>query len=161
MYGSETFLTDTDKETFFNAIVDERAFEFCGEHIRKADLIRWNMLKEKIDETKQKMYDLRDRKGKYSYLPKDIYYKPNPLDQWEMLVYGYNEGETSDPGAGWTKRNNHFSSYDDADLTSTAMLSKKKIESIYLKDPDTKQFWPIPATAITNSQGVLVNDYEY
>ena len=161
---ADAFLaTLTDKETFFKAIVDERAFEFCGEHIRKADLIRWGILKEKIDETKQKLYDLRERKGQYDYLRnnKDIWYKPNPEDRWEMLIYGYDEGETSDPGEGWTKRNNHFESYDDKDLTNTAMLSKTKIESIYINDPDTRQFWPIPATAITNSQGTLVNDYEY
>ena len=36
----------------FQAIVDERALEFAGELIRKADLIRWGMLKSKMDETK-------------------------------------------------------------------------------------------------------------
>ena len=153
--------TLTDKDSFFEAIVDERALEFCGEHIRKADLIRWNLLKAKMDKTKSKMYDLRDRKGRYSYLPKDIYYKQNPENQWEMLIYGYDEGESSDPGTGWTKRNNHFAAYDDADKTNTAMLSVTKIESIYINDPDTRQFWPIPANAITNSQGNLANDYGY
>ena len=151
----------TDKDSFFKAIIDERAFEFCGEHIRKADLIRWNLLKKNIDLTKEKLYEMRDRKGRYSWLPEDIYYKPNPDDKWEMLIYGYDKGENSNPGAGWTKRNKHFTSYDDADLTSTTMLSRTKIESIYKNDPDTKQFWPIPATAITNSQGYLVNDYGY
>ena len=154
--------TLTDKEKFFDAIVDERAFEFCGEHIRKADLIRWNLLKTKMDETKSKMYDLRDRKGQYAYLPANIYYKPNPEDPWEMLIYGYDEGENGVPsGSGWTKRNNHFSNYDDSETTSTATLCKAKIESIYINDPDTRQFWPIPANAITNSQGMIVNDYGY
>ena len=36
------------KDAMFKAIVDERAFEFCGEMTRKFDLIRWGLLKEKI-----------------------------------------------------------------------------------------------------------------
>ena len=151
-----------DKEEFFNAIVDERAFEFCGEQIRKADLIRWNMLKAKMDSTKLKMYELRDLSGRYSWMGEKIYYKVNPDDQWELLIYGYNRGETSDPGKGWSvKEKNPLAQYDDTKAGDVSSLSKEKIESIYINDPDTKQFWPIPATAITNSQGTLVNDYGY
>ena len=152
--------TLNDKESFFKAIVDERAFEFCGEHIRKADLIRWNLLKSKIDETKEKMYELRDRTGRYDWLPKDIYYKVNPDDKWEVLTFGLNKDDKGTPGEGWTKLRNYFSNYDDSDI-KTSTLCKEKIESIYINDPDTKQFWPIPANAITNSQGCLVNDYGY
>jgi starch-binding outer membrane protein, SusD/RagB family len=36
------------KESFFNAIVDERAWEFGGELIRKYDLIRWGLYEEKM-----------------------------------------------------------------------------------------------------------------
>ena len=37
---------------FFDAIVDENAWELAGEGVRKFDLIRWNLLSEKIDEFK-------------------------------------------------------------------------------------------------------------
>ena len=40
------------KDAFFKAIVEQRAFEFAGESLRKADLIRWNLLKVKMDEAK-------------------------------------------------------------------------------------------------------------
>ena len=40
-------------DAFFNAIVEQRAFEFAGESLRKADLIRWNLLKTKLDEAKR------------------------------------------------------------------------------------------------------------
>ena len=43
------------KEQFFNAIVDERKFEFAGEMLRKGDLIRWNLLGKNVKETKRKM----------------------------------------------------------------------------------------------------------
>ncbi|MBR6180145.1 MAG: RagB/SusD family nutrient uptake outer membrane protein [Prevotella sp.] len=56
--NSPTFGTDVNdyvaklntKESFFNAIVDERAWEFGGEAIRKFDLIRWNLYAKKIEE---------------------------------------------------------------------------------------------------------------
>ena len=39
-------------DEFFNALVDERAWEFAGEAIRKWDLIRWGLLSQKIEEAK-------------------------------------------------------------------------------------------------------------
>ncbi len=41
------------KEDFFNAIVDERAWEFGGEFMRKDDLIRWNLFGTKVNEMKE------------------------------------------------------------------------------------------------------------
>lgn len=38
------------KEAFFNFLTDEYAREFLGEHGRKFHLIRWNLLKQKLDE---------------------------------------------------------------------------------------------------------------
>ena len=46
------------KEEFFNAIVDERAWEFGGEAIRKYDLARWNIYGKKIVETKDFLINL-------------------------------------------------------------------------------------------------------
>lgn len=40
------------KEAFFNAIVDERAWELGGEALRKYDLVRWNIYGSKIVKTK-------------------------------------------------------------------------------------------------------------
>lgn len=38
--------------SFFNAIVDERAWELAGEGVRKYDLVRWNLLGQKLTEFK-------------------------------------------------------------------------------------------------------------
>ena len=54
--------------------MDERALEFCGEFLRKADLIRWNMLKSKMDKAKSELRALRDHSGAYANLPTDIYW---------------------------------------------------------------------------------------
>ena len=43
----------SSKEGFFEAIVQENAWEFAGEGFRKWDLIRWNLLHDKIVEFKK------------------------------------------------------------------------------------------------------------
>ncbi|NLO71834.1 MAG: RagB/SusD family nutrient uptake outer membrane protein [Porphyromonadaceae bacterium] len=43
------------KEAFFEAIVNERAWEFGGEGLRKFDLVRWNIYGKKIAETKREL----------------------------------------------------------------------------------------------------------
>ncbi len=51
------------QEDFFDAIVNERAWEFGGECLRKFDLVRWNIYGEKIVETMQTL----DNIGKAAY----------------------------------------------------------------------------------------------
>lgn len=53
----------TSKEDFFDAIVNERAWEFGGECLRKFDLVRWNIYGEKIVETKSILNNI----GKAAY----------------------------------------------------------------------------------------------
>lgn len=48
----------SSKEDFFKAIVDERAWEFGGECVRKFDLVRWNIYGEKIVETIHMMHNM-------------------------------------------------------------------------------------------------------
>lgn len=67
------------KEAFFNAIVDERAWELGGECIRHYDLIRWNLFGKKIAETKKKLAQMGENTfngaGPYDYLPDYLYYR--------------------------------------------------------------------------------------
>lgn len=44
----------SDSDEFRNEIIDERARELCFEGLRKYDLIRWNILGEKLQETNDK-----------------------------------------------------------------------------------------------------------
>jgi len=69
--------TPTDKAGFFNAIVKERYLEFGHEGIRKFDLLRWNLLQTKINEARQNIQDIRDRKGVYANVPQYVYWKNN------------------------------------------------------------------------------------
>ncbi|MBK5195986.1 MAG: RagB/SusD family nutrient uptake outer membrane protein, partial [Proteiniphilum sp.] len=87
------------KEAFFNAIADQRALEFAGESLRKADLIRWNLLKTKLDEAKTKMTQLINREGPYADLPEKLYHKIGD-DNETLIIYGLNHGDTDEIGAG-------------------------------------------------------------
>ena len=138
------------KTAFFNAIVDQRAFELAGEMLRKADLIRWNLLSSKLAEAKQKMIDLRTRTGAYADLPKKIYYTYEE-DGETLKFYGLNHGDTDEAGAMLT-------GWDSTDWITETKLEDKTVNALYTQDPDQNQFWPIWQTFIDSSNGMLTND---
>lgn len=140
-----------DKTKMFNAIVDEYAFEFAGEMLRKECLIRWNLLKTKLDESKQRMRELRDQAGRYSDVPSKVYFS-YAADKESLILYGLNRGETADKS----------SEYDFfVEWVKPVNLKDEKIDAIYVTDPDKRQFWPIWEVFIANSNGQLINDYGY
>ncbi len=139
----------SSKEDMFNAIVDEHQYEFTGEMLRKQALIRWNLLSEKLEETKIKLTNLKGRAGNYWDVPDKLYYKY--ADDGESLeIYGLNRGEIDSPGT----------DYSEKDWTS---LSDDKINALFKEgtNPDDKQFWPIWQVFIDGSNGTLINDYGY
>lgn len=146
----------TSKEDMFNAIVDEHAFEFAGEMLRKEALIRWNILGSKLKETKERMYELRDQDGRYADVPATVYYSyvlNSATGIKETLVtYGLNRGETQDKTSEYESK---------IEWVSPSKLKDEKIEALYVNDPDTRQFWPIWTTFIDKSNGTLKNDYGY
>lgn len=73
-----------DKNTFFNAIVNERAWEFTGEAIRKYDLIRWGLLTDKIID----MFDQHRANIANHYYPEKLYYKEDATaPNWYKIDY--------------------------------------------------------------------------
>ena len=144
------------KDAFFNAIVDERAFEFAGEMLRKADLIRWNLLSTKLTEARNNLNALANRTGKYEGFPDRIYFKT--LEDGETLeIYGLEKGHTDLEGAGlgYPENKGWFVS------SGVNTLTPEKINSLYLRNPDERQFWPIWRVFVEGSNGKLVNDYGY
>ena len=160
--GNETKAADyvnslASKEDFFEAIVEERALEFCGEFLRKADLIRWNRLSENLEKAKKDMYDLRDRLGAYNYLSGDIWYRLND-DEESITIWGLDRDEQTAPEGDDWEQIAAYVKYDDAKKSD---LFEGKIENIYLNNPDQYMFWPIFDNTVANSQGYIVNDYVY
>jgi starch-binding outer membrane protein, SusD/RagB family len=142
----------TSKEAMLNALIEENKFEFTGEMERKQALIRWNLLKIKLDQAKQKMTNLSARTGEYADIPTTLYYKYK-ADNVSLDIYGLNRGETTNPGA----------LYSSAIWTWTGTAADAKINSLYKPgvNPDNRQFWPIWQVFIDGSNNQLKNDYGY
>jgi hypothetical protein len=139
------------KQDMFDAIVEEHKLEFCGEMERKQALIRWDLLKDKMDEAKVKMTNLRARTGEYSDVPEKLYYSYD-TDNESLIIYGLNRGENLDKTGDY-----------DYNMVYVApgQLDDTKINSIYKLDPNTRQFWPIWQVFLDGSNGLLANDYGY
>lgn len=58
--GLDPYTGGLGHDDFFNELVDERMRELCFEGLRKQDLIRWNLLEEKLLETNQVIMNNND-----------------------------------------------------------------------------------------------------
>ncbi len=89
-----------NKQNFFNAIVDERAWEFGGECLRKYDLARWNLYGQKIAEARNTLIqmgiDAVNGTGTYADLPDYMYYKRDSSNSNLKIVW-YNKHKRVDP----------------------------------------------------------------
>lgn len=160
------------KETMFNAIVDERGLEFAGEFVRKADLIRWGLLKSKLDETNEKMKSLvllqdYDENHPYSQLSGHVYYKMGNLN-WtrngvtnvaegaKLNIYGLNYGELElDPEG--------YEEYTDSKGEVSTWLKENSLDDcidyLYVRDPDVYQYWPIFNVNLNDNQNLQNYDW--
>ena len=103
-YKNETKIgkTPTDKTGFFDAITNERYLEFGSEGIRKFDLIRWNLLNQKIVETRTKIQNIRDAKGDFANVPKYLFWKNNG-EEIQFLNSFYKPTSLTVAPIGWTR----------------------------------------------------------
>lgn len=166
------------KDAFFNAVVEQRGLELAGESLRKADLIRWNLLKTKLDEAKTKMKQLARREGKYADLIDKVYYYQTTVSDADansvlstipagaytsvesiggmtdiFVIYGLNYGDTEAVGDELLNQG-----YTSTTWISTDKLEDSKIDVLYVNNPDENQYWPIWQIFIDNSNGMLTND---
>ncbi|MGB8193666.1 MAG: RagB/SusD family nutrient uptake outer membrane protein [Chitinophagaceae bacterium] len=91
-YGGNAALIGTTPSTyagFFDAIVKERALEFGSEGIRKYDLIRWNLLDQKIAQTKLLLAIMAARNtAPWNTYPATMYFRTNQTSlQWAGSFY--------------------------------------------------------------------------
>ena len=140
----------SSKDGFFNAIVNERAWEFGGEMLRKQDLVRWNILGSKLAEMQQASHDIIFDVRKD--VPNYIYWKyKDDGETLDILNPDYRIPGTQQVGWnasymwGWAKTPGYY---------STVM---EQIAHGY--DPSkNNHLYPIASDIINTSNGVLTND---
>lgn len=154
------------EEAFFAALVDERAWEFGGEAMRKYDLIRWNLLEDKIEEQRQVLAQMLmyGQHPKHGELPERVFYKyaedqenldraainfyenlGKELDPEFMETHDYAEWFSSSDPSGWLERVYVF---------STGL-------SMNASGVPNRHLFPIPLNVISESQGKIEQHLGY
>ena len=145
------------QQAFREGIYDQRALEFAGEALRKADLVRWGIVDEKMQEAKNKLARLASRTGEYAGLPDKVYIN-NAEDANNIQYYGLNMGE-DDPEVISTldewENKSWFGSADKPALTDDI------IDGLYVTQPSMNCLWPIWQYFIDTSNNMLNNDGNY
>lgn len=142
----------TGKEEFFDAIVNENAWELAGEGLRKFDLIRWNLLSEKIDKMKA------DYKAQLAEYPEKVYFKYNPDFTIDMSTVTWYQAPDNTEGyeskAFWGAENT-------ATIKTQLDINLPAISSGLNKEVINRYLLPIASTTISTSNGALKNSYGY
>lgn len=161
----------SDKDAFFNALVDENMWEFAGEGYRKWDLIRWNLLVEKIGEMKKTyLNSLTD--GTYQ---ETVYFnytdsEKTQIDMSSVTWYGLPDGKSASDyqgsissfGASNTEEGKSDTQRDtNLPSISCGLVGDDPLnpgEGVAVKN---RYLMPIASTTISASNGKLHNSYGY
>jgi hypothetical protein len=148
----------SSKESFLDAIVDERAWEFGGEMIRKYELIRWGIYSDKMKETVETLKKLSDDayNGTTQY-PDYMYWKL--AANGDFMILNPDTKIIAAPDDSWTRVPFLLDLHDNT-LTYKSWVTRDW-ENYIDKGPKpgvARYIFPIPLLAIENSQGTLKND---
>lgn len=174
--------TLTNEIDFFEAIMDERKWEFGGEGIRKYDLARWNKYGEVIYNLYNEMVNWGIvARGGYvpgiEKVPSNIYYKqvddPEHSDRKILDIVGIDE---YGPGTGrpagytvleyalaWRVLNKETQTYETLDAISWSFrgfINKNNDKIVKPTDP-VRYLCPYPSKVITDHRGLIRNYYGY
>ena len=148
-------------------IMAERAFEFCGENIRKYDLMRWNKLGSQLQLTMERLANLDAGTGEFEGRMDSVYFtykQDNSFAQsgnayvFDKFV-GLKKGDTApadyDKTAGWIRKSFYEKEGERHLAAKDYYLYKEGV------DVDMRHYWPIFEVNINASNGTLWNDYGY
>ena len=148
-----------DRTSFFEAIVDQNAWELVGEGYRKYDLIRWNQLGERTEKMKQ---DYLDQLPEY---PAKLYFKYKEdnatIDMSTVQWYATDANSDDYPSSeGWQNKN-----FWGAELTASNQVHINEylpsISGGLNATVKNRYVMPIASTTISASNGTLSNSYGY
>jgi hypothetical protein len=145
-----------NKELFFKAIVDERSWEFGGELIRKYDLIRWNLLGDKLEKMRDVIDNIVNRPNDppYNFVPTYLFWKHKSDNETiEILNPDYRLPDNAIEGY---TRTVWFSGLSRGAI-NTAYDFFDRVANGYDKDKNN-HLYPIHNDLIVSSNGALSND---
>ncbi len=150
------------KEKFFEAIVDERAWEFGGEMIRKYELIRWGNYHQKVSEMVTELKKMADDANNGTGTLPDYLYVKND-ENGDLLIYNLDRKVLAAPDESWEQANWLISMWDTNLGTYREWITRdweNYITGSKINVPDgvVRYIFPIPTIGIDNSKGVLKND---
>lgn len=156
-------LAADSKELTLENIQEERKFEFAGEYIRKWDLMRWGILRQKMVEAHEKIEEYR---------------RENDL-QYIYFTYK-SDNSVVQPGATWNGNKVELgyviekvyglveSVPSSAKQPDKCKFAEKLADNTYImydyanpESLESRQYWPIFATVVGASGGLLFNNYGY
>lgn len=151
----------------FDDIDHERAVELSGEYVRKYDLMRWGMLRERMVEAQDYIRKLSADASRHALgFGDSIFYKYT----WNEKVQGYYITDVYGLRAGETKRQSHMTrengwqAKDIYNSDSKGFVLGEKNYPIFESEEklETRQYWPIFQHNITAAgTDVLWNNYGY
>lgn len=177
------------KESFFDALVQERKWEFGGENIRWKDLVRWNLYSKVVYDSFMEYYivasmaggDYMEGSDKYQNYPINKFYKrvANPGDKniypntTLPIITFHNQWEaTLHPGTGWETTTFYAWYNEDTSIPRNQILYSfrgfikggpaSNWESLDRNNlPPVRYILPFPNQAIQMSNGTYKNNYGY
>jgi len=176
----ENYITSvsSSKQAFFNAIVNERAWEFGGECLRKYDLARWNLFSKKIAETRNALTEMgiaaNSGTGAYSQLPDYLYYKRDSTTVSKNIIWFnkftkpavappiINSPAPGDNPNGYTRLSWTLSMYNSTTAGPAAfILNTWRGYTDNTGSAPLRYILPLHNSVLSSSQGVLQNQYGY
>lgn len=152
------------QDAMFDAIVDENAWELAGEGVRKFDLIRWNILAEKINEFKDEyVSQMQDETNGY---PEKIYFNytdesKTKIDLSSVTWYGLPDGKTDKD---YDDSKDFFGKERTDASQKNLLINLPSISSGLVGDNVeviNRYILPIGSTTISAAGGTLHNSYGY
>lgn len=149
-------------------IMAERAFEFCGENIRKYDLMRWNKLGSQLHLTMERLANLDAGTGEFEGRMDSVYFTYKQNDSYAISGHAYvfdkfiglKKGDVApadyDKTTGWIRK----AFYDDDNIGRVLNPQKYYLYQEGV-DVDMRHYWPIFEVDLSASNGTLWNDYGY
>lgn len=147
----------SSKDAFLDAIINERAWEFGGEFLRKSDLIRWGNYKAIISKTVTTLKALADESADINGIRPNFIYWKRTADN-KFVTFNTDTREIPADLANWT-RNDWLKSLKSS-IGIDGYSNFITVNWFYYLDTakPVRYINPIPSRAIIASQGVLKND---